>query len=877
MAGPDRSVAQVRAPLLIVQVTGDGRVTSTPPGIDCGIDCSEGYPRNATGAPQVVTLHATPAAGQQLEAWGDACSGVGDCSVTMSADRTVTARFGPVPAPPPQASLTVAISAGGSVSGPGIACPGDCVESYPAGTTVPLSPAVQPEFAFAGWQGACSGAGTCAPAVSGATFVKSEFAPLRPTGPPLGAGRDADHDGLLDGVDRCPETPRRTTVSRNGCGVLDVLRDPLSVLDPVRVALDRARARLRYVPGAGAIVTKLRLGLRHLERGADEAAAGEVCRALGRIRKGASAMQGAVADAGKRITALQSDVFRTTLPAGFGDADDKDLRWAELHQTQAAVGDAGTRARTAAKAFAGACGALGHKFTAAGRVTELDDATGLLTIGGRRFLVPRKRLDNRIGAGSIVRITGKRAKGGPDLVSSVVPQVAAGTQFLPAKPCVSLRIAPLQDFSLPNPVLHIPRGYQHDGTLWLEAGTGVAASPKCASADAGRYSLAVELKKGGATIPVASDLTSDDTPVELPVGFSLSLWTLVVHERRQGSNCPPGGTQQARAAKSYPCPVVVIGKTEYPTRIMEQGDAGLAIYDQTTFSLDVDAPAPVKVTGFTSKHPSIPNGATVEAEGFKPTGNQTTGPIVVVKQGETFALWPKQVYGWDGILFALTTFGVEDYAGLYWPRVVGTRGGKPFRYSAKLPNLVTDRLASCAGTAPDCFYEPPWPFGVKHKVNQGNGPGFSHNGNQLYAFDFGLDDGDEIRAARGGVVGDVVINLTKNYNPCNPATPNADGLGNYVRIDHQDGTYAYYVHLKTNTSQLVVGQEIPRGALVAQADNTGRSCGAHLHFQVSAVKSQQYYGQTTPIRFRTWVTGQGPAVLECYLPVTGDELISTNS
>jgi hypothetical protein len=68
--------------------TGDGTVSSTPPGIDCGSDCSEIF---LSGT--VVELEATPDGSSTFTGWGGACSGTGGCTVTMHADRAVTATF----------------------------------------------------------------------------------------------------------------------------------------------------------------------------------------------------------------------------------------------------------------------------------------------------------------------------------------------------------------------------------------------------------------------------------------------------------------------------------------------------------------------------------------------------------------------------------------------------------------------------------------------------------------------------------------------------------------------------------------------------------------------------------------------------------------
>jgi hypothetical protein len=75
---------------------GNGTVTSTPGGIDCGWDCSESYAADTT-----VTLTATPAFGSVFTGW-DGCDEVSgnSCVVTINEARSVTARFLGVPLPP---------------------------------------------------------------------------------------------------------------------------------------------------------------------------------------------------------------------------------------------------------------------------------------------------------------------------------------------------------------------------------------------------------------------------------------------------------------------------------------------------------------------------------------------------------------------------------------------------------------------------------------------------------------------------------------------------------------------------------------------------------------------------------------------------------
>ena len=71
--------------------SGDGTVTSSPAGIDCGDDCSESYLYDET-----VTLAADPVTGAKFSGWtGGGCSGVGNCQITISGAETVEALFDP--------------------------------------------------------------------------------------------------------------------------------------------------------------------------------------------------------------------------------------------------------------------------------------------------------------------------------------------------------------------------------------------------------------------------------------------------------------------------------------------------------------------------------------------------------------------------------------------------------------------------------------------------------------------------------------------------------------------------------------------------------------------------------------------------------------
>jgi len=162
-----------------------GTVTSSPAGINCGTDCATQSASFSAGT--VVTLTATAASGWQFSGWSgcDSVSG-SQCTVTMNANRTVTASFTQVT---PTYTLTVSKNAaqGGTVtsSPAGINCGTDCATqsaSFSAGTVVTLTATAASGWQFSGWSGCDSVSGSqCTVTMNANRTVTASFTQVTPT------------------------------------------------------------------------------------------------------------------------------------------------------------------------------------------------------------------------------------------------------------------------------------------------------------------------------------------------------------------------------------------------------------------------------------------------------------------------------------------------------------------------------------------------------------------------------------------------------------------------------------------------------------------------------------------------------------------------
>jgi hypothetical protein len=151
--------------------TGSGNVSSAPTGITCGTACSANYPYGTA-----VTLTAVASTGSTFTGWSGACTGTGSCSVTLTSAATVTATFTQQTQSQSQ-TLTVGVSGKGTVtsSPAGINCGQTCSATYPSGTVVTLTATPGGAFSFIGWNGACTGTGSCTVSMTAAQTVNATF------------------------------------------------------------------------------------------------------------------------------------------------------------------------------------------------------------------------------------------------------------------------------------------------------------------------------------------------------------------------------------------------------------------------------------------------------------------------------------------------------------------------------------------------------------------------------------------------------------------------------------------------------------------------------------------------------------------------------
>ena len=147
------------------------------------------------------------------------------------------------------------------------------------------------------------------------------------------------------------------------------------------------------------------------------------------------------------------------------------------------------------------------------------------------------------------------------------------------------------------------------------------------------------------------------------------------------------------------------------------------------------------------------------------------------------------------------------------------------------------------GSNHNYVYDLPFESGKTVLIMQGYNGKFSHV--DKYALDFRLRKGKLVCAARGGSVLKVV-----EHNNIGGANIKYINKGNYVVIDHEDGSFGGYWHLQQNGALVEIGDTVKTGEPIGKSGSTGFSSMAHLHFMVYSYdeNGRQY---TLPTLFKT--------------------------
>ncbi len=90
--------------------------------------------------------------------------------------------------------------------------------------------------------------------------------------------------------------------------------------------------------------------------------------------------------------------------------------------------------------------------------------------------------------------------------------------------------------------------------------------------------------------------------------------------------------------------------------------------------------------------------------------------------------------------------------------------------------------------------------------------------------DFACPAGTTVKAVKSGkvVISKALVRSNGTYK----------SYGEYVVIDHNDGTMTLYAHMLPNSRTVSVGQQVSQGQAIGQVGSTGNSTGNHLHFEV---------------------------------------------
>lgn len=161
-------------------------------------------------------------------------------------------------------------------------------------------------------------------------------------------------------------------------------------------------------------------------------------------------------------------------------------------------------------------------------------------------------------------------------------------------------------------------------------------------------------------------------------------------------------------------------------------------------------------------------------------------------------------------------------------------GGSPTAASRATPSPMEACLARAVfGDPAESPYVLPYPVGETFSVYQTYCGSNNHGRDNQLAYDIEMPLESPILAARAGVV----VRVSDSHEDVNQMDP----VFNSVHVQHDDGTVAFYAHLRQHSVTVQVGERVEAGQQIARCGYLGNPVAILLHFGV----------------YRTWPTREG--------------------
>lgn len=138
------------------------------------------------------------------------------------------------------------------------------------------------------------------------------------------------------------------------------------------------------------------------------------------------------------------------------------------------------------------------------------------------------------------------------------------------------------------------------------------------------------------------------------------------------------------------------------------------------------------------------------------------------------------------------------------------------------------------------------PFKKKNLIKAISNPR-EHFAHFKHAIDFILPEGTKLLASKSGSV--VEIKVNSKLGGTNPKYINIKYV-NFITLQHNDGEFSQYAHLKHNGALVKVGDKVKQGQPIAISGNTGFSPIPHLHFHVFNLNNSKEGWESLKVRFK---------------------------